>query len=121
MIIPDSINTYQEQYEEWVNSHCPRDCPYYMDGNDCKADICIIEVINKKMEVKKMAQYRIFADYYFTKDCGVVEANSEEEAIEKAYDERMIENDHTLCWHCEQEMLDHPMLDEDRVTAELEE
>ena len=46
--MPDSINTYQEQYEEWVESHCPRDCPYFMDGNECNADKCIIDLVNER-------------------------------------------------------------------------
>ena len=46
--MPDSINTYQEQYEEWVESHCPRDCPYFMDGNECNADKCIINLVNER-------------------------------------------------------------------------
>ena len=47
-MLPDSINTYQEQYEEWVESHCPRDCPHFMVGNDCNADKCIIDLVNER-------------------------------------------------------------------------
>lgn len=28
--------------------HCPRDCPYYMNGSECKADKCIIEIVNER-------------------------------------------------------------------------
>ena len=44
----DSINTYQEQYEQWVESDCPRDCPYFMYGNECNADKCIIDLMNER-------------------------------------------------------------------------
>ena len=47
-MLPDSINTYQEQYEEWVKSHCPRDCPHFMVGNECNVDKCIIDLVNER-------------------------------------------------------------------------
>lgn len=66
-----------------------------------------------------MAKYRIYADYYFTVDCGVVEAESKEEAIEKAH-ETIVNSQHSLCFQCEEEMLDTPQLVNDGVTADLE-
>lgn len=33
--------------ESWNNSDCPRDCPYFMDGEECKAEKCIIEIVNE--------------------------------------------------------------------------
>ena len=46
--MPDSINTYKEQYEELVESDFPRDCPYFMDENECNADKCIIDLVNER-------------------------------------------------------------------------
>ena len=51
-MLPDSINTYQEQYEEWVKSHCPRDCPHFMVGNECNADKCIIDLMNERRVIR---------------------------------------------------------------------
>jgi len=36
---------------------------------------------------------------------------TEEEAMEKAWDELEIEDSDSLCYHCEEDMLDHPMID----------
>ena len=67
-----------------------------------------------------MAKYRLYADYRFTVDCGVVEADSKEEAIEKGFEERIIDGQHTFCHQCESEIMDHPTLCEDGVTADIE-
>ena len=58
-----------------------------------------------------MKQYEIFAPYMYWKSVGKVWAETEEEAMEKAWDELEIEDSDSLCWHCEEDMLDHPLLD----------
>ena len=58
-----------------------------------------------------MMQYEIFAPYIYWKSVGKVWAETEEEALEKAWDELEIEDADSLCFHCEEDMIDHPMLD----------
>ena len=58
-----------------------------------------------------MKQYEIYAPYIYWKSVGKVSAETEEEAMEKAWDELEIEDSDSLCWHCEEDMLDHPLLD----------
>ena len=55
-----------------------------------------------------MMQYEIFAPYMYWKSVGKVWAETEEEALEKAWDELEIEDADSLC---EEDMIDHPMLD----------
>ena len=54
-------------------------------------------------------RYKIYAPYIYWKCVGTVNAPTEEEALDKAWDEFGIEN--PLCWQCEEEMTDHPHLD----------
>ena len=56
-------------------------------------------------------KYEIFVPYIYWKSAGTVEALTEEEALEKAWDELEIADSDSLCWQCEQDILDHPMLD----------
>lgn len=56
-------------------------------------------------------KYEIYAPYIYWKSVGVVEALTEEETLEKAWDELEIADSDSLCWQCEQDILDHPMLD----------
>jgi hypothetical protein len=56
-------------------------------------------------------KYEIYAPYIYWKCVGTVNAPTEEEALEKAWDELEIEDADSLCWHCEEDMMDHPMLD----------
>ncbi len=58
-------------------------------------------------------KYEIYAPYIYWKIVGTVEAATEEEAIDKAWDELEISDSDSLCYHCEEEMMDHPMLDFD--------
>ena len=37
-----------KEVEEFENEDCPRDCPYFANGEECKADKCVIELINRK-------------------------------------------------------------------------
>ena len=55
-------------------------------------------------------KYEIYAQYIYWKRVGVVNASTEEEALEKAWDELGIEDQDPLCWQCEEEMIDHPQL-----------
>ena len=55
-----------------------------------------------------MMQYEIFAPYMYWKSVGKVWAETEEEALESAWDELEIEDADSLC---EEDMIDHPMLD----------
>ena len=66
-----------------------------------------------------MEKYRIYADYRFTVDCGVIEANSKEEAVIKAH-EKIVSSNFPLCSQCEEEILDTQALEEDGVIADLE-
>lgn len=65
-----------------------------------------------------MAQYRITADYMVSKDFGVVEADSEDDAIEKILEK--IPGMVQLCCSCSEEFIDCPVLIEDSITAEKE-
>ena len=56
-------------------------------------------------------KYEIYAPYLYWKQVGIVEAATPEEALDKAWDELEIPDSDGLCWHCEQDMMDHPMLD----------
>ena len=58
-----------------------------------------------------MMQYKIFAPYTYWKSVGTVWAETEEEALEKAFDELEIEDTDSLCCQCEENMIDHPTLD----------
>ena len=55
----------------------------------------------------------IYAPYVYWKSVGTVYAETEEEAMEKAWEELEIEDSDSLCWQCEDDMMDHPMLDFD--------
>lgn len=55
----------------------------------------------------------IYAPYIYWKTVGTVYAETEEEAMEKAWKELEIEDSDSLCWQCEDDMMDHPMLDFD--------
>ena len=57
-----------------------------------------------------MMKYEIYAQYIYWKRVGVVAAPTEEEALEKAWDELGIEDQDPLCWQCEEEIIDHPQL-----------
>lgn len=65
----------------------------------------------------EMSKYNIFANYSYTRFIGTVEAETEEEAIEKA--EYAVESDHVLCHQCMDEMCDYPTLVDDEIIAEL--
>lgn len=56
-------------------------------------------------------KYKIYAPYVYWKSVGIVYADTEEEATEKAREELEIEESDSLCWQCEDSMIDHPMLD----------
>lgn len=56
-------------------------------------------------------RYEIYAPYIYWKCVGTVNAPTEEEALDKAWDELGIADSDSLCYHCEQDMMDHPMLD----------
>lgn len=58
-----------------------------------------------------MKQYEIFAPYMYWKSVGKVWAETEEEALDKAWSELIAEDEDHLCWQCEEEMTDHPHLD----------
>ena len=58
-------------------------------------------------------KYEIYAPYIYWKSVGTVYAETEEEAMEKAWKELEIEDSDSLCWQCEDDMMDHPMLDFD--------
>lgn len=64
-----------------------------------------------------MAKYRVYGNYIFTKVLGEYEADSEEEAIEKALEDA--ECDIRLCYHCSQEFVDSGMIDEDSCAVDL--
>ena len=64
-----------------------------------------------------MAKYRVYGNYIFTKVLGEYEADSEEEAIEKALENA--ECDATLCWQCSQDFVDNGMIDEDSCTVDV--
>lgn len=58
-----------------------------------------------------MKQYEIFAPYIYWKSVGVVHAQTEEEALEKAWDELEIPDADSLCFQCEENIIDHPVID----------
>lgn len=64
-----------------------------------------------------MAKYRVFANYVFSKPIGEFEADSEEEAIEKA--EEVAEPDLALCCECSRQFYDSGVLDDDSYSTEL--
>lgn len=64
-----------------------------------------------------MAKYRVYGNYVFSKVLGEYEADSQEEAIEKALDEA--ECNITLCYHCSKNFEDNGELDEDSCTVDL--
>jgi hypothetical protein len=63
-----------------------------------------------------MPKYKVYVDYRFTVEIGEFETETEEQAIELASSKAS--NQHILCYQCEQDMLDHPILDDDSFTAE---
>ena len=63
-------------------------------------------------------RYKIYAEYKYTIDCGEIEANNEKEAIRKAIDNNIIQSTNSLCWQCEEEMLDTPTLIDNSNSAE---
>ena len=56
-------------------------------------------------------RYEIYAPYIYWRCVGTVNAPTEEEALDKAWDELDISDADGLCHQCEREMMDHPMLD----------
>lgn len=64
-----------------------------------------------------MAKYRVYGNYVFSKVLGEYEAESKEEAIEKALEET--ECDATLCCCCSKEFVDSGVLDEDSCIVDL--
>lgn len=63
-----------------------------------------------------MARYHVFADYSVSKDFGIVEADSEDEAIEKMIEK--IPGMVQLCCSCSEKFIDCPVLLEDSISAE---
>ena len=64
-----------------------------------------------------MAKYRVYGNYIFSKVLGEYEADSEEEAIEKALDEA--ECNATLCVHCSQDLVDTGSHDEHTCKVDM--
>lgn len=65
-----------------------------------------------------MAKYRVYADYVFTKVIAEeIEAESEEEAIERALEEA--ECNVTLCYHCSKDFVDGGVIDEKSCCTDL--
>lgn len=65
-----------------------------------------------------MAKYRVYANYVFIKVIAdEIEAESEEEAIEKALEEA--ECNVTLCYHCSKDFVDGGAIDEDSCSVDL--
>ena len=64
-----------------------------------------------------MGKYRVYGNYIFSKILGEYEADSEEEAIEKALNEA--ECNTMLCVHCSKEFVDGGALDEDSCTVDV--
>ena len=64
-----------------------------------------------------MPKYRVYGNYIFSKVLGEYEAESEQEAIEKAVDNT--EYDATLCVYCAQEFVDGDIFDEESCTVDL--
>ena len=64
-----------------------------------------------------MAKYRVYGNYIFSKVLGEYEADSEEDAIEKALNNANCNA--TLCVHCSQVFVDSGELDEDSCTVDL--
>lgn len=63
-----------------------------------------------------MKKYEITAAYTCYIHCGEIEAESQEEAIEKAYEQRLIDHSIDLCWECSQKV-DELQLEENSVNA----
>lgn len=65
-----------------------------------------------------MAKYRVYADYVFTKVIAEeIEAESEEEAIERALEEA--ECNVTLCYHCSKDFVDGGTINEESCCTDL--
>lgn len=65
-----------------------------------------------------MAKYRVYANYVFEKVIAEeIEAESEEEAIEKALDDA--ECDITLCYQCSGDFVDGGIIDEGSCSVDL--
>ena len=63
-----------------------------------------------------MGKYEITAIYSCTVVVGEVDAESEEEAIEKAYQKNIVDNSIDLCWECARKV-DELTLEEASLTA----
>ena len=64
-----------------------------------------------------MAKYRVYGNYIFSKVLGEYEADSEEDAIEKAL--KSAEWKTTLCVRCSQDFVDSGELDYDSWSVDL--
>lgn len=64
-----------------------------------------------------MTKYRVYGNYIFSKILGEYEADSEEEAIEKALNEANCNA--MLCVHCSKEFVVWGTLDEDSYTVDV--
>lgn len=64
-----------------------------------------------------MAKYNVFANYTYCELIGEVEANSEEEAIDKVLDEGNYESMIKLCCECSRKV-DELILDDESIRAE---
>lgn len=64
-----------------------------------------------------MSKYRVYGNYIFSKVLGEYEADSEEDAIEKALNNASCNA--MLCVHCSQDFVDGGELDEDSCTVDL--
>lgn len=63
-----------------------------------------------------MKKYRVYANYVFSKVLGEYEAESEDEAIEKALDDA--EPNLSLCCECSEQFEDMGELDEDSCSVD---
>lgn len=68
-----------------------------------------------------MKKYNVIANYVCTKYIGEIEANSEEEAIEIAYKERLVDGYIKVCLDCSKTLSSELLLLEDSVRVEIEE